>query len=141
MDAKQRIDYIIDYSGMNASTFGVHIGLPSPQSFYDIRNGKHEISKRLAKMIHEKYSNFNIGWILTGKGEIFASSSKINENEVSDYPVEYNRVINLPQKDFSTLVETLSKQQSTIDTLSKTIESISEKKDGNNKPNDIAGTA
>lgn len=141
MTDKERIDYIIEYSKMNMSEFARHIDLKGPYRIYDVRNEKNGISKDLARMIHAKFSNFNLGWILTGNGEIFQKDedekrgSLINDKRE---PYTTSRV-SIPQNDFSSLVDTLNRQQKTIQEQTKIIDNLTQKKNPNNK--NIAGSA
>lgn len=125
------------------SEFARHINLKGPYRIYDVRNGKNGISKDLASSIHAKFSNFNLGWILTGEGEVFRKEDKgESEQLINDKEEKYNLLeITIPQTDFSSLVETLNRQQKTIESQARTIEHLSKKKSGNNENGNIAGTA
>ncbi len=132
MTDKERIDYIIEYSKMNMSEFARHIDLKGPYRIYDVRNEKNGISKDLARMIHAKFSNFNLGWILTGNGEIYQKDEDEKRGSlINDKAESYNFPdVKIPQKDFSSLIETMNIQQKTIDRLTKTVEELTKKKDG-----------
>lgn len=61
---------LLDHVGMSANRFAVHIGLKSPQVLYDIRRGRNGISKDLAEKISAKCVNVDIGWLVTGDGDM-----------------------------------------------------------------------
>jgi phage repressor protein C with HTH and peptisase S24 domain len=71
MNEIERIQNVIDYTGLSARKLAGYIGLSSPQIFYDIKKGKCGISKDLANKIHEKYLNISRSWLLTGDGQMF----------------------------------------------------------------------
>ena len=143
MTDKERIDYIIKYSKMNMSEFARHIDLKGPYRIYDVRNEKNGISKDLARMIHAKFSNFNLGWILTGNGEIFQKDEDEKRGSlINDKAESYNTPdVKIPQKDFSSLIETMNIQQKTIDRLTKTVEELTKKNDGTKNNGENANSA
>ena len=61
---------VAEYTGLSFNKLAKEIGLTSPQTFYDIKAGKHGISKELAEKIQARYLNINIGWLLTGNGDM-----------------------------------------------------------------------
>ena len=57
----------------NFKEFGEKIGVSS-QVFYDIKAGKHGISKTLAEKIHAYDERISVAWLLTGDGEEMAKA-------------------------------------------------------------------
>lgn len=49
------------------------LGMKTPQTFYDIKKGKHGITKELASLILEHTDELNELWILTGRGPMLSS--------------------------------------------------------------------
>lgn len=66
----QRISEVLNYANMSANKFANHIGLKTPQVFYDIKAGKCGVSKDLATKIKDKYLNMSLTWLLTGEGSM-----------------------------------------------------------------------
>lgn len=69
MTDSERIKWLEEFTGLSLNKLSSELGLKTPQTFYDIKNGKHGISKDLADKIKAKYLNINIAWLLTGEGE------------------------------------------------------------------------
>ena len=67
---KQILDDLLKFLNMNARQLSMALEMSTPQAFYDIRSGKCGISKALAGKIQEKFPNVNMGYLLTGKGNI-----------------------------------------------------------------------
>lgn len=76
----ERIQMIADMNGLSLNAFARSLGYKSAQIFYDIKKGKHRISRELANKIHEKYLNFDLAWILTGHRE----SQNIDPNKIKE---------------------------------------------------------
>jgi plasmid maintenance system antidote protein VapI len=66
---------VAEYTGLSFNKLAKEIGLTSPQTFYDIKAGKHGISKELAEKIHARYLNINEAWLLTGNGDMLVAES------------------------------------------------------------------
>ena len=77
----QRIDQarkILDFASFK--DFAEKLGV-SPQVFYDIKNGKHGISKKLAEKIHALDDRISVPWLLTGDGTtIMADGGNVANN-------------------------------------------------------------
>ncbi|MBQ7820357.1 MAG: hypothetical protein IJ341_11745 [Bacteroidales bacterium] len=86
MTDSERIVALKNFTGLNFSKLAKEIGLNTVQTLYDIKNGKHGISKEVADKIQGKYLNINIEWLLTGKGEMFISEGKL-VNKISTIPL------------------------------------------------------
>lgn len=52
----------------------------SPQTFYDIKQGKHGISKKLAEQINKYYPEIPVAWLLTGEGDIIVGDGNKTSN-------------------------------------------------------------
>lgn len=65
-----RIYNVLKYLGISANKLAKELGISSPQVFYDIKAGKCGISKDLARKIQERFFNIDIGWLLTGEGQM-----------------------------------------------------------------------
>ena len=98
MTDSERIIKFKEYTGMSFNKLAEYIGIKTSQTLYDIKSGKHGISKDLAEKIQAKYLNINTSWLLTGEGEMLKSQSggvvndEAGESEVS---VEHVRLLPL----------------------------------------------
>ena len=70
-----RIEAVLRYTSLSANALAEKIGLKTPQTFYDIKKGRHGISKDLANKIHSKYLNISLEWLLTGEGEMLRTDT------------------------------------------------------------------
>lgn len=52
----------------------------SAQTFYDIKQGKHGISKKLAEQINKCFPEIPVAWLLTGEGDIIVGDRNITGN-------------------------------------------------------------
>lgn len=68
----QRIERVIRYLGMTMNAFSRSIGLNRSENLYQIKNGKHGISKELADQITTRYGDISKAWLLTGEGEMLS---------------------------------------------------------------------
>lgn len=68
---RERIEKIVCWAGLSTNAFALQIGLSSPQSLYQIKAGKHNISRPIAERICARYTEIDLGWLLSGKGEMF----------------------------------------------------------------------
>lgn len=70
LSAGERIERVVCWTGLNTSSFATHIGLSSPQSLYQIKAGKHQISRTIAERICARYPEIDFGWLFAGEGEM-----------------------------------------------------------------------
>lgn len=66
----ERIDALYEYSGMTWRRLAEKLGIGSPQTFLDIRNGKIKISFRLQQKILTAFPEINREWLLLGTGDM-----------------------------------------------------------------------
>lgn len=83
MSDSERIKKLEEFTGLSLNKLAAAIGIKSPQTFYDIKSGKHGISKDLADKIKAKYLNLNMSWLLSGEGEMI-TPSVIQNNQNGD---------------------------------------------------------
>lgn len=71
----ERIKKVVEYFNISSlRRFSSEIGLNSVQTLYDIKSGKHGISKDVAYKIQARYLNINPVWLLTGEGEMIRTA-------------------------------------------------------------------
>lgn len=109
MNDRERIEALSRYTGLNLKRLAEEIGLKTHQTLYDIRKGKHGISKDLAEKIQAKYLNINIGWLLTGDGEMIKPAATQN-NENGDNINGHSVTINKTQGDYLEIIKSLTAQ-------------------------------
>lgn len=80
MTDSERINELVKYSGLSIKRLAEEIGLKTFQTLYDIKNGKHGISKDVANKIKGRYLNINLSWLLTGEGEMLSGVVQNNQN-------------------------------------------------------------
>ena len=81
-----RIEAVLRYTSLSANALAERIGLKTPQTFYDIKKGRHGISKDLANKIHSKYLNISLEWLLTGEGEMLRTDTPARVSVSEDAP-------------------------------------------------------
>lgn len=128
MTDSERIKEFRKFTGLNFSKLAEEIGLNTVQTLYDIKNGKHGISKDVAEKIQAKYLNVNIAWLLTGEGEMLIENSVVQNNQNGDNIHGHSVTVNKTEKDYIEIIKTqaeqLSKSQEQIDRLLSIIERI-----------------
>lgn len=132
MDGKEIIEALSNYTGLNLKRLAEEIGLKTHQTLYDIKKGKHGISKDVAEKIQAKYLNINLSWLLTGEGEMLKTTisqnnnngDNINGHSVTIHKTEgdYLEIIKSLTNQLSKSQEQISKSQEQIDRLITIIE-------------------
>lgn len=69
----QRIDRLLEHTGLNARSFAFRIGLKHPDTIYHIQRGRNGISERLAERIIEVFPEVAKGWLRSGEGQMLRS--------------------------------------------------------------------
>ena len=64
----ERIERVIDASGLTTNGFARHVGLPRGENLYQIKRGNNGISRDLAERVNRHYPQFSLLWLLTGRG-------------------------------------------------------------------------
>ncbi len=83
LDNWQRIEKIVNWTGLSVNAFARCIGLKRAENLYQIKKGNYGISKELAEMITAKYTTVNKSWLLTGAGTMFIDE---NQKPVANIP-------------------------------------------------------
>ena len=105
MSDSERIKRLEEYTGLSLNKLAATIGIKSPQTFYDIKNGKHGISKDLAERIKAKYLNINISWLLSGEGEMTTPS--IDQNNENGHNINGHSVKVEQKTDIEKMLDTI----------------------------------
>ena len=64
------------YSGMSLKRLAEECGLGTPQTLYDIKNGKHGISRDVANKIRARFPAISLSWLLAGEGDMLSAGSE-----------------------------------------------------------------
>lgn len=81
----EKIKEICKIDNLTLNALSKHLGLKTPQIFYDIKSGKHGISKALADKIKEKYLNINLSWLLADEKKMFRNEEdEVVQEEIKD---------------------------------------------------------
>ena len=116
MTDSERINKLVEYSGLSIKKLAEEIGLKTVQTLYDIRNGKHGISKDVANKIKGRYLNINLTWLLTGEGEmLIENSTQINNTGEFSNTGDINNTINMTPHKEEDFFKITSKMLSQID--------------------------
>lgn len=73
---KERIEKVVCWARLSTNAFALQIGLSSPQSLYQIKVGKHNISRSIAERICTRYPEIDFGWLFAGEGEMLRPLEK-----------------------------------------------------------------
>lgn len=87
MTDKEKIEQIQYYSRLTWKDLAARLGLKAAQSFIDIRNGRHGISKRLSARILKEFPEINRNWLIFDQGEMLASETAENSIPLPDEAV------------------------------------------------------
>lgn len=79
MKGKDRLNAVLKELESNPHKLATELGL-STQGLYDVQNEKVDLSGKLATKIAEKHPQFNLHWLLTGKGKML--NDKTNGKEI-----------------------------------------------------------
>ncbi len=71
----ERLQRVIEWSGMTINSFAHHIGMARGETLYHIKRGNHGISRSVADIIVAKFPQVNRAWLLTGSGAMFENES------------------------------------------------------------------
>lgn len=70
-EAWERLQKVIDSTGLSVNAFALSIGLPRGENLYQIKRGNNGISVDLAQRIHANYPQYSVAWLLLGIPESF----------------------------------------------------------------------
>lgn len=82
------------YTGMSLKRMAEECKLGSVQTLYDIKNGKHGISREVASRIQRRFPKVSLSWLLAGEGDMLmghdgadSSVSEATEEVVNRVPL------------------------------------------------------
>lgn len=98
MTDTEKIIALHNYTGMSLKRIAEECSLGTPQTLYDIKNGKHGISRDVASRIHARFPKVSLSWLLAGEGEML---SEDNDSSVLPVRDETPRVPLVPVSAFA----------------------------------------
>lgn len=83
-----RLEKVINWSGLSIHSFAMHIGLKRSENLYRIKRGSNGISRSLATCITNIYPEINIDWLLSRSNEMFTQiqQSESSQSSIPFYP-------------------------------------------------------
>lgn len=87
MSDKERVEELQRYSGLNWKELAHKLGMNTPQTFTDIRGGRHGISKGLASKILAAFPDLRQEWLVFGEGPM---TKKDAANEIPLFDLSPN---------------------------------------------------
>lgn len=84
LTTKERLEKVICWAGLSTSSFAEQVGLPSPQSLYQIKAGKHNLSRTIAERICDRYPEISFGWLFAGEGEMLRPQERTIPHYTTD---------------------------------------------------------
>ncbi|MBR5000227.1 MAG: hypothetical protein IKY11_04780, partial [Rikenellaceae bacterium] len=83
-----RLEKVINWSGLSIHSFAMHIGLKRSENLYRIKRGSNGISRSLATSITNIFPEINIDWLLSRSDEMFVQRQhkEITASKVPFYP-------------------------------------------------------
>ncbi len=93
LDSWQRIEKVVNWTGLSVNAFARCIGLKRAENLYQIKKGNHGISKELAEMITTKYTTVSKSWLLTGTGNMFLDEGHTPASSIPYYRVDVIRLL------------------------------------------------
>jgi len=70
MKSWDRLQQVVEWSGLSINAFAISIGLKRAENLYQIKKGKHGISIDLTNKITDKYPDISASWLLVGEGDM-----------------------------------------------------------------------
>lgn len=71
----EQISSLRNHLGMSLKRIAEEAGLSSPQTLYDIKNGKHGISREVASKLRARFPELNLTWLLAGEGQMLSANT------------------------------------------------------------------
>ena len=81
--AVDRLSFVMRAVGAGPSALARQLGLPGPELFYRIAEEELPMPPELARGIHERWPQIDLGWLLTGQCPAGTGSSATGSPELS----------------------------------------------------------
>lgn len=103
----RQIEALCRHTGFNIKRLSEESGLSTPQTLYDIKNGKHGFSREVANKLRSRFPEINMTWLLLGSGPMLEASLQSEESSAS----AESRVPLLPVSAFAGPIRAFSEGQ------------------------------
>lgn len=139
MTDSERIIALKNFLAKSYRQIAADVGLATVQTLYDIKNGKHGISKEVAEKIQATYLNISLVWLLTGEGSMLVedNSTHVEQNDgntsivgshnVNSNNVNSSRTIDKAITEITEMRKLVQKRDEQIDRLISVIEKMTDK--------------
>lgn len=107
MTDKEKIIALREYTGMSLKRISEEAGLGTPQTLYDIKSGKHGISRDVATKLKIRFPKISLSWILAGEGDMIDNVPDNTEPLIEDSETS-GRVPLLPISAFAGPISTFA---------------------------------
>lgn len=99
MGDSERINAVIEYSGLSTKKFAESLGLERVDRIYNVQKERNKISGSLAKLITTKYNKVCYEWLLTGEGSMLQPKFSEPEDKMAvTYPTPNVMLVPLVQQ-------------------------------------------
>lgn len=109
MDTKIRLLEFLDYLNIGQTAFEKKVGIANGY----ISHNKGSIGSETISKISDAYPDLNLGWLITGKGEMLKSTNKeekINENKYVEL-LEENRVLSRENRELYKYIKEIEREK------------------------------
>lgn len=136
MDLSERIQALIDYSGLNVTQFAASVGFTTPQAVREMLKGRTKmLSHKSYELLMSAFPEINGTWLLTGEGSMLNSTTHTTNNVTGHNvcgvnvngrdidikcPTEYETLLNI----VNTHNEVVARMQSQIDKAQEQINEL-----------------
>lgn len=121
MTLQERIERIVEYSGLSIPKFANRVGFKTPQAVRELLSGNTKtLSDAAQYKITSAYPELNAAWLLTGEGEMLNAAKSLP----SDSSQSNAALLDLLRSQ----QEMLRSQQETIRSLSETVRQLARDK-------------
>ena len=108
---KQRLTQFLKYLGISQRQFERSVGLGNGY----ITNMSKGLGVEKTSTIKEVYPQLNIGWLLSGEGEMLRSSD--TPDTAPTEPTSLDKLLDIMEQDHALILEQLQRKDETIDRL------------------------
>lgn len=109
MTDKEKILALHNYTNMSLKRMAEECGIGTPQTLYDIKNGKHGISREVATRIRTRFPEISLSWLLAGEGDMIGGNVEDTDAEDTSGANSY-RVPLVPVSAFAGPLQTFTSQ-------------------------------
>jgi len=115
----ERIEAVINWSGLSENAFAKKIGYSSGGSIYNKINGNRDINIKFITKIANTFPEINKTWILTGIGNMLTNSNTViqRDKQPQNQPNNNSKDELMTPERFDRLLDLMEDQQKAINSL------------------------